>query len=70
MTLKPAHLLAALIVSASLPAMAQNLAVVNGKPIPSSRADVMIKQMTSQGQQDTPEPVSYTQLTLPTNREV
>ncbi|RQO36306.1 peptidylprolyl isomerase [Herminiimonas sp. KBW02] len=55
MTLKPAHLLAALIVSASLPAMAQNLAVVNGKPIPSSRADVMIKQMTSQGQQDTPE---------------
>ena len=70
MTLKPAHLLAALIVSASLPAMAQNLAVVNGKPIPSSRADVMIKQMTSQGQQDTPEPVSYTHLTLPTNREV
>lgn len=55
MTLKPAHLLVALLVSAALPAMAQNLAVVNGKPVPSSRADIMVKQMTAQGQQDTPE---------------
>ncbi|CAL61895.1 putative PpiC-type peptidyl-prolyl cis-trans isomerase [Herminiimonas arsenicoxydans] len=55
MTLKPAHLLVALFVSAALPAMAQNLAVVNGKPVPSSRADIMIKQMAAQGQQDTPE---------------
>lgn len=55
MTLKPAHLLVALFVSAALPAMAQNLAVVNGKPVPSSRADVMVKQMVAQGQQDTPE---------------
>lgn len=55
MTFKPAHLLVALFVSAALPAMAQNLAVVNGKPVPSSRADIMVKQMTSQGQQDTPE---------------
>lgn len=55
MTFKPAHLLVALFVSAALPAMAQNLAVVNGKPVPSSRADVMVKQMVSQGQQDTPE---------------
>ena len=55
MILKPAHLLVALLVSAALPAMAQNLAVVNGKPVPSSRADVMIKQMVTQGQQDTPE---------------
>lgn len=55
MILKPAHLLVALLVSAALPAMAQNLAVVNGKPVPSSRADVMIKQMVAQGQQDTPE---------------
>jgi peptidyl-prolyl cis-trans isomerase C len=35
--------------------MAQNLAVVNGKPVPSSRADAMIKQMAAQGQQDTPQ---------------
>lgn len=55
MILKPAHLLVALLVSAALPAMAQNLAVVNGKPVPSSRADVMVKQMVAQGQQDTPE---------------
>ncbi|WP_293776141.1 peptidylprolyl isomerase [uncultured Oxalicibacterium sp.] len=53
--IKPAHLLVALLVSASVPAMAQNLAVVNGKAVPSSRADVMIKQMAAQGQQDTPE---------------
>lgn len=55
MILKPAHLLVALFVSAALPAMAQNLAVVNGKPVPSSRADIMVKQMAAQGQQDTPE---------------
>lgn len=55
MTFKPAHLLVALLVSSALPAMAQNLAVVNGKPVPSSRADMMVKQMTAQGQQDTPE---------------
>lgn len=54
MIFKPAHLLVALLVSASLPVMAQNLAVVNGKPIPSSRADLLVKQMISQGQQDTP----------------
>jgi peptidyl-prolyl cis-trans isomerase C len=53
--LKPAHLLVVLLASASLPAMAQNLAVVNGKPVPSSRADLMVKQMVAQGQQDTPE---------------
>jgi len=55
MILKPAHLLVALLVSASVPVMAQNLAVVNGKNVPSSRADAMVKQMTAQGQQDTPE---------------
>ncbi len=55
MILKPAHLLVALLVSASVPAMAQNLAVVNGKNVPSSRADAMIKQMAAQGQQDSPE---------------
>jgi peptidyl-prolyl cis-trans isomerase C len=54
MTLKPARLLVALFAAAALPVMAQNLAVVNGKPIPSSRADAMVKQMAAQGQQDSP----------------
>ena len=55
MILKPARLLMALIAAATLPVMAQNLAVVNGKPVPSSRADVMIKQLAAQGQPDTPQ---------------
>ena len=55
MILKPAHLLVVLLASAALPAMAQNLAVVNGKPVPTSRSDLMVKQMVAQGQQDTPE---------------
>ena len=41
MTLKPARLLMLLVTAVALPVMAQNLAVVNGKPVPSSRADVM-----------------------------
>ena len=55
MTFKPARLLVLLLATAALPAMAQNLAVVNGKPVPSSRADAMVKQMAAQGQQDTPQ---------------
>jgi peptidyl-prolyl cis-trans isomerase C len=55
MTSKPARLLAILLAVAALPVMAQNLATVNGKPVPSSRADAMIKQMATQGQQDTPQ---------------
>lgn len=55
MTFKPARLLVLLFATAALPVMAQNLAVVNGKAIPSSRADVMIKQMTAQGQPDNPQ---------------
>jgi peptidyl-prolyl cis-trans isomerase C len=55
MILKPARLLAFLFAVAALPAFAQNLAVVNGKAIPSSRADTLIKQMTAQGQKDTPQ---------------
>ncbi|MFP5391724.1 MAG: peptidyl-prolyl cis-trans isomerase [Gammaproteobacteria bacterium] len=55
MTLKPARLLLALIAFAAAPAFAQNLAVVNGKAIPSSRADAIVKQAVAQGQQqDTP----------------
>lgn len=55
MTLQPARLLAVLFALAALPALAQNIAVVNGKAIPSSRADLMVKQAASQGQADTPE---------------
>src|SRR4051812_27492827 len=55
MTFKPARLLVVLLAAAALPVMAQNLAVVNGKKIPSSRADAMVKQMVAQGQQDTPQ---------------
>ena len=55
MTLKPARLLVVLLAAAALPVFAQNIAVVNGKAVPSSRADVMIKQMATQGQQDTPQ---------------
>ncbi len=55
MILKPARLLVILFATAALPALAQNLAVVNGKPVPSSRADLMIQQMTAQGQPDSPE---------------
>lgn len=56
MTFKPARLLLALVAVASAPAFAQNLAVVNGKAIPSSRAEAVIKQVVAQGQnQDSPE---------------
>jgi peptidyl-prolyl cis-trans isomerase C len=55
MTSKIARLLALLISMATFPAMAQNLAVVNGKPVPTSRADLMVKQMATQGQQDSPQ---------------
>jgi peptidyl-prolyl cis-trans isomerase C len=55
MTLQPARLLAILLTLASLPAFAQNVAVVNGKPVPSARVDAMVKQMSSQGQPDTPQ---------------
>ncbi len=52
MILKPARLFALLLATAALPVMAQNIATVNGKPIPSSRADLMVKQAASQGQAD------------------
>lgn len=54
MTFKPARLLLALIAIATSfaysSAFAQNLAVVNGKAIPSSRADQAVKQVVAQGQ--------------------
>jgi peptidyl-prolyl cis-trans isomerase C len=36
-------------------AFAQNVAVVNSKPIPKTREEAWAKQLTQQGQQDTPE---------------
>jgi peptidyl-prolyl cis-trans isomerase C len=52
--MKRAVFFAAMAVAAQI-AFAQNAAVVNGKPIPSSRVDAMVKQMTAQGQKDSPE---------------
>lgn len=54
-TLKSARLLAMIAVAVALPASAQNVAVVNGKAIPTSRVDSMVKQMVQQGQKDSPE---------------
>ena len=56
MTLKPARLLLAMIAVAALPAFAQNVAVVNGKAIPMSRVEALVKQVVAQGQQpDSPQ---------------
>lgn len=55
MNVKPARLLFALLAAVALPVLAQNLAVVNGKPIPSSRVDAMVKQLSAQGQPDSSE---------------
>ena len=56
MTFKPARLLLALIAVASAPVFAQNVAVVNGKAIPTSRVDAIVKQLVAQGQQqDSPQ---------------
>jgi peptidyl-prolyl cis-trans isomerase C len=51
MTFKPAHLLLALLpllAVTTAPVMAQNVAVVNGTAIPTTRVDEMVKQITSQ----------------------
>jgi peptidyl-prolyl cis-trans isomerase C len=36
-------------------ALAQNVAVVNNKPIPKAREDAWVRELTKQGQKDTPE---------------
>ncbi len=69
MNLKTARLLVMLMASASLPTLAQNVAVVNGKAIPTARVNAMVKQMVQQGQQDTPEMRSMIKDEL-INREV
>ena len=40
---------------APLAASAQNIAIVNGKPVPKARVDALISQATKQGQPKTPE---------------
>lgn len=40
---------------ASTAVLAQNLAVVNNRPIPKAREDAWVKQLQQQGQQDTPQ---------------
>lgn len=55
MTLKTARLLALLIATTALPVFAQNVAVVNGKSIPTSRSDFMLKVLAAQGKTDSPE---------------
>lgn len=56
MTFKPARLLLALLAVSAMPVFAQNIAVVNGKAIPSSRAEAVVKQVVAQGQQpDSPQ---------------
>jgi peptidyl-prolyl cis-trans isomerase C len=47
-------LFAALALASGL-ALAQNVAVVNNKPIPKTREDAWVKELTKQGQKDTPE---------------
>lgn len=39
----------------SLPAVAQNVATVNGKPVPKARVDLLISQITKSGQPRSPE---------------
>ncbi len=69
MFLKPARLLVVLFAAAAIPALAQNLAVVNGKPVPSARADMMVKQLAAQGQADSPQLRSMVKEEL-INREI
>ena len=55
MTLKNTRLWVLLAAFAAAPAFAQNIAVVNGTPIPKARADALIDQLVHQGQQNTPQ---------------
>ena len=51
----PALAAAALLGTLAVPAQAQNLAIVNGKPIPMSRVDALAQQVARSGRQITPE---------------
>jgi peptidyl-prolyl cis-trans isomerase C len=49
MIVKPARLLLAMTAMVALPSFAQNVATVNGKPIPAARVDQYVKQVVAQG---------------------
>ena len=49
MILKPARLLLAMTAMVAMPAFAQNVATVNGKPIPAAKVDQLVKQVVAQG---------------------
>lgn len=51
----PALALATLMGTLAMPAQAQNLAIVNGKPIPLTRVDALAQQFARSGRQITPE---------------
>jgi peptidyl-prolyl cis-trans isomerase C len=55
MTLKKTHLWVLLAAFAAAPAFAQNIAVVNGTPIPKARVDALVEQLVHQGQTDSPQ---------------
>jgi len=54
---------------AAAPAFAQNIAVVNGTPVPTARADALVAELVKQGQQDSPQLQSMVRDEL-INREV
>jgi peptidyl-prolyl cis-trans isomerase C len=51
----PALALATLMGTLAVPAQAQNLAIVNGKPVPLARVDALAQQFARSGRQVTPE---------------
>ncbi len=53
--MKKQMLSAALVALLAVPALAQNLAVVNGKPVPSSRVKALQQQIEASGRPVTPE---------------
>lgn len=48
-------ILAAVALACALPALAQNAAIVNGKPVPKARMDVLAQQLAAAGRPVTPE---------------
>ncbi len=46
---------AAAVLALALPVLAQNIAVVNGKPVPQARVDAVLEQLTKAGRPVTPE---------------
>jgi len=55
MTLNKTRLWVLMAAFAAAPAFAQNIAVVNGTPIPKARVDALVEQLVHQGQQDSPQ---------------